>query len=157
MKEVTNITLSPAIETACTDLEQANQEGLLVNQSMTAFIFCKALLQELPDAHFVYDGRTCRNSEARPNLYIWEDGATPVVHFIGNLRYEPHDISSDRDQIKSLEDCAAMRSIPLLTRDPVSLQYKEIQMETAPNPDLGLFIVGERKVRFRHWSAHGEQ
>jgi len=157
MKEVTNISLSPAIEKACNNLEQANQDGYLNNQSMVAFIFCKALSKKLPTAQVVYDGRTCRDSKAKPNLYIWQNEATPVVHFIGNVRYEPHDIAGGRDQIKSLEDYAAMSVIPLLTRDLASLQYEERQMKTATNPELGLFIVGERKVRFRHWSAQAEQ
>jgi hypothetical protein len=146
-----------AIAHGISALEKAHLDGYLVNQSMAAFIFCKALLKKLPAAQVIYDGRTYRDSEARPNLYIWRDGATPLVHFIGNLRYETHDVTGDRKQIQSLKDYAAMPSIPLLTRDPASLQYIERPMETAPNPDLGLFIAGERKVKFRHWSARGEQ
>lgn len=145
------------ITKACDDLRQANQDGYLVNQSMLAFIFCKALMNNLHGSYVVYDGRKDHDSETRPNLYIWQDGATPVVHFIGHLRYEPHDIGGDPDQIQSLEDHASMPAIPILDRDPVSLQYTETQMETAPSLELGLFIADEREIKFHYWSAHGEQ
>lgn len=144
------------ITKACDDLRQANQEGYLVNQSMLAFIFCKALMNDLHGSHVVYDGRKYHDTKTRPNLYIWQNGATPVVHFIGHLRYEPHDIGDDPDQIQSLEDHASMPAFPILDRDPASLQYKERRMETTPNPDLGLFIVSAQQNQFQHWEYHRE-
>jgi hypothetical protein len=144
------------ITKACDDLRQANQDGYLVNQSMLAFIFCKALMNNLHGSHVVYDGRKDHDSETRPNLYIWQEGTTPVIHFIGNLRYEPHDDVDDRDQIKSLENHAALPAIPLLDHDLISHEYSETQMETSPCPELGLFIVGEGEIRFQYWSVHRE-
>ena len=57
-----------AISKACIELNQAIQDGYLVNQSMVGFIFCGALTRYLPSAQIVYDGRPIQNDEATRNM-----------------------------------------------------------------------------------------
>lgn len=151
-----NMKLVTAIAHACSDLKQADQDGYLVNQSMAGFIFCKALMQKLPNLQVTYDGRTCRDDEARPNLFIWQDGTTPVVHFVGNLRYGPHDEPDGGDHIRSLENCAAKPAINVLTHDPVSLEYNERQMAISSDLKLGFFTMDEWGINFQYWPPHWE-
>ncbi|MFC1720386.1 hypothetical protein ACFL00_04530 [Pseudomonadota bacterium] len=141
-----------AIDHACNDLEHAGHDGHLVNQSMVGFVFCKALKHEIPDAHVVYDGRASQDYQSKPNLYVWQDGAVPVVNFIGNIRYGHHSDTDGREQIKSLENCAALPTIPVLTHAPDSLKYNDRNMRISPATVLGAFIVNERSVVFRSWS-----
>ena len=70
-----------AISKACIELNQAIQDGYLVNQSMVGFIFCGALTRYLPSAQIVYDGRPIQNDEATPNLFILQEGAAPACTF----------------------------------------------------------------------------
>ena len=148
--------LIPVIEGAWNDVEQAHQRKHLVNQSIAGFILCKALMQKLPDLQVTYDGRTCRDYEARPNLFIWQDGTTPLVHFIGNLRYGLHEVTDGREQIQSLDNFASMSVIPVLTHNPVSLKYSERQMVISPELEFGFFNVDEWKIEYHCWSAHSE-
>lgn len=140
---------------ACSQLNHATLDGYQVSQSLAAFIICRSLLQTLPDTQVVYDGKPCGETLASPNLFIWQDGAVPVLQFVGHIVCEPHDAIADFDQAKALEAFAAVPEAYVLDRDPVLFEYCDKQMKLAANPELALLFVHDRNVKMRYWTAGG--